>query len=81
MLSYDTDTIVVHTIIVPVNKFDEYSALEVFHLDKDKRVEALELKWVLKCVKSVRKNRTSGHFSCGTWRRPLLNQFKMSFQS
>ena len=55
MLSYDTDTLVVHTIIIPVNKFHAYSALEVFHLDKDKRVEALELKWVWKCVKSVRK--------------------------
>ena len=44
MLSYDTDTLVVHTIIIPVNKFHAYSALEVFHLDKDKRVEALELK-------------------------------------
>ena len=46
MPSYDTDTLVVHTIIIPVNKFHAYSALEELHLDKDKRVEALELKWV-----------------------------------
>ena len=44
MPSYDTDTLVVHTIIIPVNKFHAYSALEELHLDKDKRVEALELK-------------------------------------
>ena len=44
MPSYDTDTLVVHTIIIPVNKFHAYSALEELHLDQDKRVEALELK-------------------------------------